>query len=167
MNIFILSTNLTKNAQFHTNKHLVKMILEQTQLLCNAYYYTPILPSKIYKLYNKNHPASIWARQNLQNWLWLKQNTLELLKEYEYRYQKQHKCATLLLTLPNPQLPNFKRTPFVQVVPPQYKAKNAVLAYRNYYLNEKQHTFSWKNRQVPPFVKKHLNASSSLINKFD
>ena len=155
MNIFILHHNLTKNAQFHTNKHLVKMILEQTQILCNAYHYTTFVPENCYKPYNLKHPATLWVVKSLQNWLWLKQSTLELLKEYEFRYHKPHKCKALLETLPNPPLPNTKRTPFAQIVPSDLVTKQALVAYRNYYLTHKQHTFAWKNRPVPPFVKKH------------
>jgi len=165
LNIFVLSSNLTKNAQYHTNKHLVKMITEQTQLLCSAYYFTPTIPEDIYKLYNPNHPAAKWARASLQNWLWLKQSTLALLNEYAFRYGKQHKTALLIEKLPNPELPNKKRTPFAQVVLTVYRCNNAIVAYRSYYVNEKQHTFAWKNRPVPPFVKRHLKKLKQAVKQ--
>jgi deoxyribose-phosphate aldolase len=36
MNIFILDTDIKKCAEYHLDKHCVKMILETTQLLNNA-----------------------------------------------------------------------------------------------------------------------------------
>jgi len=36
MNIFVLDNNIELCAQYHNNKHVVKMILETTQLLNNA-----------------------------------------------------------------------------------------------------------------------------------
>ena len=154
MNIFVLSGNLAKNAEYHTDRHLVKMITEQTQLLCSAYYYTDFIPNGIYKLYNGNHPASKWARASLQNWLWLKQSTLALCDEYEYRFEKTHASKQLVLRLPNPHLPNITRTPFAQVMPEEYRANNAISAYHNFYLARKNHLFVWTKRPIPPFVAK-------------
>lgn len=154
MNIFVLSSNLTTNAKYHTDRHVVKMITEQTQLLCSAYYYTDFVPPNAYKLYNGNHPAAKWARASLQNWLWLKQSTLALCDEYEYRYGKTHKTKQMVLDLPVPDLPNKPRTPFAQVMPEQYRTTNAITAYRNFYLAEKSHLFVWTKRNKPPFVKK-------------
>lgn len=36
MNIFVLDLDITKCAEYHCDKHVVKMILETTQLLNNS-----------------------------------------------------------------------------------------------------------------------------------
>jgi hypothetical protein len=38
MNIFYLDDNLELNAEYHVDKHCIKMIVEQTQLLCSVHW---------------------------------------------------------------------------------------------------------------------------------
>ncbi len=40
MNIFILDLDVKKCAQYHVDKHVVKMILETAQLLCGVHHVT-------------------------------------------------------------------------------------------------------------------------------
>ena len=40
MNIFFLDENPTLSAQYHVDKHVVKMILETAQLLCSVHHVT-------------------------------------------------------------------------------------------------------------------------------
>ena len=50
MNIFILDKDIEKCAQYHCDKHLIKMILESAQLLCTAHWidkYVGYVPRKI------------------------------------------------------------------------------------------------------------------------
>jgi len=82
MNIFILDNDFKLNAQYHTDKHIIKMITEQNQLLCSAYYFTDSIPDNIYKLTHQNHPCAIWTRKSLSNWKWLKASTISLCDEY-------------------------------------------------------------------------------------
>lgn len=160
MNIFVLDKDKATNAHYYIDKHVVKMILEYTQLLSSAYYYTGYVPEGIYKLYGKNHPSSIWVRESVDNWLWLKQMADILVGEYEYRFGKTHKSKAVLEKMPVPNLPKLGLTEFVQVMPDKYKADNAYEAYQNYYLGDKQHLFSWKGREVPKFVLQNLNSNS-------
>jgi len=46
MNIFFLDEDPTLSAQYHVDKHVVKMILETAQLLCGAHHVTPQVPTK-------------------------------------------------------------------------------------------------------------------------
>lgn len=152
MNIFVLDYDGYKNAEYHCDKHVVKMITEQTQLLCSAYYFTDFIPEGVYKLTHANHPCAKWARESLSNWLWLCENTLILCEEYTYRYGKHHKCERLCETLPNPKIEDIGLTPFALAMPEQYKCEDAVESYRNYYNGEKQHLFHWKNRPIPDWI---------------
>ena len=155
MNIFILDENQMLNAQYHCDRHVVKMILEQNQLLTTAHHMTgtnsKIIP---YKKTHHNHPCSKWARASLSNYMWLLNSTEELCREYTYRYEKIHKCERILrwCKMNKPNIIDIGLTPFAQAMPAQYKNKNAVLAYRAYYLGEKHHLFSWKRRSVPFWI---------------
>lgn len=152
MNIFILDQDLQKNAEYHVDKHVVKMILEQTQLLSSVYYFTNEPAAAPYRLTHKNHPCAKWVRESLSNWKWLKNFTIVLANEYTYRYGKYHKSGELAKDLPDPELIDIGITPFPQAMPVQYQDEDPVKAYRSYYLGEKSHLFSWKKRQIPKWV---------------
>ena len=94
MNIFVLDWDVKKCATYHNDKHVVKMILETAQLLCGSHWSTG--SEAPYKLSHKNHPCSIWVRQDLNNYLWLCELGLELCKEYSYRYGKRHKTQEII-----------------------------------------------------------------------
>jgi len=82
MNIFFLDADVKKCAEYHCDKHVVKMILETAQLLCSAHHITNQVTDQVpYKLSHKNHPCSIWVRTSLSNYLYLCELGLELCKE--------------------------------------------------------------------------------------
>ena len=70
MNIFYLTHNPMECAEQHCDKHVVKMILEYAQLLSTAH---RLLDNnqKVYKTAFKNHPSTIWTRENKSNYRWL------------------------------------------------------------------------------------------------
>lgn len=152
MNIFILhDTDFDLCAQYHCDKHVVKMILETTQLLNNARFkHNPSL-SPIYKPTHINHPCSIWASETRSNFNWLTNLGLALCKEYTLRYNKRHKCHDIIefFSESDMYLPDGNLTPFAQCMPDQYKHKNAVEAYRNYYRGEKRDIAKWTTRSTP------------------
>lgn len=159
MNIFILDYDKEKSAKYHVDKHIVKMPLEQDQILSATHHLSGTDPSIIpYRLTHKNHPASVWCRKSLSNYLWLCDYTIELCKEYTYRYKKIHKCEKVAEwckeNLPN--IPDVGLTPFVQAMPDDCKNQDAVKAYRSYYIKHKKHLFAWKNREVPEWIRKYL-----------
>ena len=152
MNIFVLDLDQEKNAQYQVDKHIVKMITEQNQLLCSTYYYTDYIPDNIYKLTHYNHPCSKWARESLSNWLWLRSMTLELCKEYTFRYGKIHKGEGVCKSLVTPHIKDIGLTHFAEAMPEQYRDKDVVKAYRQYYNGEKKNLFKWTKRSIPDWV---------------
>lgn len=156
MNIFVLDTDTVKCAQYHIDKHCVKMILETTQLLNNALIFHNKLYVPVYKETHKNHPASIWARTSRDNYEWLNHLGLELCKEYTYRYGKTHKCQSILkdLTHGNSFIPSGPMTPFEKCMPDQYKVNDPVESYRNYYRGDKAYIAKWTRRETPDWWKK-------------
>ena len=114
MNIFILDEDLDTNAEYHVDKHIVKMPLEAAQMLCTVHWinkYVGYVPRKLtsdeWALVSKqktniprdfpylptmyNHPCTIWARSSMDNYEWLYTYALALGEEYTYRYGKVHK----------------------------------------------------------------------------
>lgn len=164
MNIFVLDQNPAMAAKYHCDKHVVKMILETAQLLSTAHRtldgqhqvgLSPsgrkqqqwILPDEreiyLYKATHVNHPCAIWCRETLTNYNWLYTLGIELCYEYTRRYNKIHLCQTKIfdewLSLsPDALKKKSGLTPFAQAMPDQYKNTDPVVAYRNYYINEKE-----------------------------
>ena len=100
MNIFYLDKSFTKSAEYHCDKHVVKMILETAQLLSTAH---RVLDGDakadivgLYKCTHKNHPSSVWVRSNQGAYQWTFMLFERLCKEYTRRYDKVHKSARLL-----------------------------------------------------------------------
>jgi hypothetical protein len=155
MNIFFLDRDVKKCAQYHCDKHVVKMVLETAQLLCSAHHMISQVTDQVpYKLSHKNHPCSIWVRESLSNYLYLCELGLELCKEYTYRYGKRHKsqdviewCVTNKVKICDK---GFSDPP--KAMPDEYKVVDAVESYRNYYLGAKMEFCKWKNRPVPEWV---------------
>jgi hypothetical protein len=161
MNIFFLDENPTLSAQYHVDKHVVKMILETAQLLCGVHHMTPqVTPQVPYKLSHKNHPCAIWARESLSNYLYLCEMGLELGKEYTYRYGKKHKSIEVIewCIVNKPNIPDIGFTTPAKAMPDEYKVDSVVESYRNYYMGAKISLASWKNREKPFwFGKKELD----------
>jgi hypothetical protein len=157
MNIFFLDFDTKKCAEYHCDKHVVKMILETAQLLCSTHW---VIGSEApYKLSHKNHPCSIWVRESLSNYLYLCDLGLELCKEYTYRYGKRHKSQDVIeWCLTNK--PNISDTEFTEppkAMPDEYKVNNVIESYRNYYIGAKKDFAKWKNRNIPEwFSNKHI-----------
>ena len=145
MNIFVLDNDIERCAQYHCDKHVVKMILETAQILCTV-------AGDGYKPTHKNHPCTVWARHSVDNWLWLRELCYALGREYTHRYGKTHKSIAVVQGLSVPELPHKGRTPFALAMPTQYQQGCAVASYRAYYLGEKSDMFQWTKRNKPEWV---------------
>lgn len=151
MNIFILDEDVKLAAQYHCDKHVVKMILETAQILSTALRENGYDGDDIYRATHKNHPCVKWATESRENFLWLCKLGLELAYEYEFRYEKWHKSARVISQCIryNTLIPEGKQTPFPQAMPDKYKSENVVQAYRDYYIGEKKDFATWKKRDKP------------------
>ena len=155
MNIFVLDKDPKKCAEYHNDKHVVKMILETAQLLCGVHHMAESKLDIPYRLSHKNHPCSIWARECIENYVWLCDLGMELCKEYTYRYGKRHKSQDIIewcITNHPPLKETGDLTPFRLAMPEECKIGGPVESYREYYIKEKKHFSKWKNRDVPEFM---------------
>jgi hypothetical protein len=151
MNIFFLDYDVKKCAQYHVDKHVVKMILETAQLLCGVHWVTESTYLIPYKLSHKNHPCAIWARESLSNYLYLCELGLELCEEYTYRYGKRHKSQNVIewCLVYRPNIKDIGFTEPAKAMPDEFKVKSVVQSYRNYYMGAKSGFAVWKNREIP------------------
>jgi hypothetical protein len=159
MNIFLLDTDTRKCAQYHCDKHVVKMILETAQLLCGVHHMTDQVTDQVpYKLSHKNHPCAIWSRESLSNYLYLCDLGLELCREYTYRYGKRHKSQDVIewCIVNKPNIVDKGFTEPARAMPDEYKVDSIVESYRNYYIGEKSKIAVWKNREIPEWFNVEL-----------
>lgn len=150
MNIFLLDRNIEKCAKYHCDQHVVKMILEYTQILCTVLYLNGIACP--YKPTHQKHPCVIWAGLSLDNWLWLKELTYYLNKEYKYRWNnlRNHRSFEVANELKCPRLSNIGLLEHPQAMPEQYRVLgDPVQAYRNFYTFSKSCFANWSKRKKP------------------
>ena len=165
MNIFTLDDCPKKSAELQHDKHVVKMILESAQMLCGVYHAQEI-DGAPYRKTHHNHPCSVWAREDMDNFYWLINHAFALCKEYTHRYGRVHKSQAVIewcrKNASKLNIPMVGITPFAQAMPNEYRQPNSIKAYRNYYVNEKlNRKTKWTNRNIPNiFINK-----MELINK--
>ena len=156
MNIFYLDEDVTECAKMHVDKHCVKMILEYAQLMSTAHHVLAgeLAPEGIYKSTHVNHPSAVWARQSVYNYIRLYNLWIALMKEYTYRYGKNHACERLIevLCFTPFNIPRIDFTSPPCCMPDECKTGDTIESYRKYYLMHKSHIFAWKNRPVPDWV---------------
>jgi hypothetical protein len=146
MNLFILSLDPAKVAEYMMDKHIAKIILEAVQMLCTTKRLLDSaaesesgnarIDSCVYKIAHKNHPVTIWCRAAKANFVW----TLDLIDamhaEWKYRYghpaSKQHKSYIVAQYLRDniPDASKFEKvkidgimTPFALAMPDEHKVR--------------------------------------------
>lgn len=175
MNIFFLSMNPRRAAEWHCDRHVVKMILESTQLLWTAWHVLCAgneriledLPVKPYRPTHKNHPCARWVRESPANYAWLCALAAALVEEYHYRYpgsrgrgRRAHACEPHIewLTANPPPFASTSRGPPsltwpALAMPDEYKkGRNPIASYHAYYRGGKQHILKWTRREPPAWV---------------
>ena len=155
MNLFVTDPRPTTCAEEHCDVHLRKMIVETAQLLSTAH--TELDGVQVaYKPTHKNHPYAVWVRADYKNYRWTGALFYFLLKEYEFRFNKQHKSAEHLQALIKVPL-NItgsrmnsagKLAPegFVTAMPDNYLENSVETSYQDY-LNDKFK--EWRSRARP------------------
>jgi hypothetical protein len=170
MNIFFLDIDPQKSAEFHCDKHVVKMILEIVQLLYTAHHILGSqLPTNAYKPVSKSHPTAIWIRTCIENYTYSIELAMCLCKEYTYRYNKIHSCEShvnfLKLNVPVfEKKETYKDTTVLSTntffqskgithvplaMPVECMVKDTIQSYRKYYIMYKKGFVKWTNRPVP------------------
>lgn len=172
MNIFIFSFNPSDNAKLYCDVHVIKIILEITQLLYTTIH---ILDSELlisapnggYRKTHVNHPVSIWVRQSKSNWLWTLYMGFALCDEYKARgfgKGKEHACRRHLEWMETHVRLNFPLDHFTtpaQAMPDEYKhLTSTTIAYARYMIKGKT---VFKNGKVPTW-NKEIKIPATLKN---
>lgn len=171
MNIFFLDTNIKKSAEYHVDKHCIKMRLELAQIACVAHHVTGTNTSIIpYKRTHQNHPSAIWTRESLANYNYVVELGFALCDEKDFRYSvKPQDCRAvfewLKMNQPNiadigltrPKLAiNWDLLNINEIQQDHINGESdfewAVRNYRAYYNDGKQHLYAWKNRSKPYWI---------------
>jgi len=181
MNIFALSPDPTIAAQFNCDKHVVKMILELSQVLSTAH---RVLDGKLtdglspkgrkqkqyvhpnellYKATHINHPSAKYCRDSKEQYRWAVEHLNALCSEYTYRYGNVHKAqrdglvAWLCSNVPkNIGTKTIFDLPY-PAMPDECISSDVVESYRKYYMTHKRHLANWSgkvnSRPVPSWYK--------------
>ena len=166
MNIFILDVEIKNSARFHTDKHCVKMILEHCQMLCTAILVNNKLKNILnivdipYKKTHVNHPCTIWASKNFDNFAWLVAYTHELYEEFKYRYSKDHLSYITLKNkgiITNSIITYGSSLSILDLSPACVMPNDCITGtvienYRNDYKQYKSQLFKWTKREKPYWI---------------
>ena len=160
MNVFVLDLDPVIAAQYHNNRHCVKMILESAQILSTAAQLNTEVNPSLYRPTHSKHPCTVLATKNRANYEWVLCLMKSLLDEYTFRFGKEHKSGRLITHLENmaPNIPEGALS-FAQAMPDVYKDADPVKAYRAYYSGDKRFDKAgkpldiWTNRPKPEFMK--------------
>ena len=169
MNLFACEEHPVKAAQALPDKHVVKMCIENAQMLAVALGDLHGLGwgeirKKDGTFYSQrshfNHPSTVWVRSSYANLAWTIVHGLALCSEYMYRYNKVH--AAVIAHLDAKELFHANvpfgldswtlHTPFARAMPEYLKFDENVSdvnAYRMYLVNHKPWA-SWKVEDRKP-----------------
>ena len=177
MNIFVLDETPKKSAEYHCDKHVVKMILESGQMMCTSHwlhllsnYYdgeitdfkrvkdiqawlfenTHPMEQPPWKISHMRHPCTLWTNESYSNYMWHWELAKELCAEYTKRYHKIHKSEAVIdwLGKNTPRLmQDIGKTPHPICMKDEYKLDGVIDSYRNYYIKDKVRFAKWKTKE--------------------
>jgi len=156
MNIFHLHTDPKICAEYHCDKHVVKMILETAQMLSTAYRRNFGDNDDLYKTAYPKHPMTIWVGDSGANFFWSLQLLDQLLYQYTLRYNKVHKTIKISNLLHGKhKLWHKWKTPMTDpplCMPDDCKRDCYIFSYRKYYKEYKSHFAKYTVVDTPDFM---------------
>ena len=176
VNIFYLDENSNLAAQYHCDKHVVRMVLETAQILSTAHHVLDgddnrfsqqALDRGLYRPTHFNHPTVKWVRGFSDHYIWTWKFFVSLCDEFEFRRKgKQHKSSQLIEPLKRPPTNIAKaddpETKFISpplVMPEEFHRDDAVESYRDYYFYKWQKgivSYDW-GREMPDWLKARIS----------
>jgi len=159
MNRFIIAHLPQEIAQSLCDKHVVKMVLEEAQMLCTVVRKAnPEFADEhnLYRLAHANHPCTLWAGTTRSNYMYSFRLWNHIASEYKYRYGKVHASQRHLDAIRKGAkfVPEGELTAHPECFSDRTDLKTGefwpVDSYRKFY-QTKQHRFkmTWTNRDVP------------------
>tara|TARA_R110002012_G_scaffold36000_1_gene102104 strand:- start:267 stop:794 length:528 start_codon:yes stop_codon:yes gene_type:complete len=172
MNRFIVDYDVVSIAQSLCDQHIVKMPLEEAQMLCTAlWHHAPDYAEEnnLYKPVHQKHPCTIWAMHSRANYIYAYNLYCAMLAEYNHRYDKFHGCGKHIVALAKGGefLPDLGLTKHPQCFSGHDDLKTdeffPVNAYRDFYKVDKLSFARYnKGRQMPEWLKKGISYDQEI-----
>jgi len=166
MNRFILYHDPKDIAESLCDQHVVKMPLEEAQMLCTAlWHHRPEYAERrgLYKPVHQKHPCTLWAMETKANYLFAYGLYTSMLCEYHHRYGKWHGAGkhSEALCIGYDFVPEGGLTPHPQCFSGHDDLKTdedwPIKAYRQFYKRDKMSFARWnKNRAMPEWLQEGI-----------
>jgi hypothetical protein len=168
MNIFFLSLVPKECARMYCDQHVIKILLEITQMLYTAWHILGVPDNwhpprsksgkRGYVRAHENHPMCMWVRYSRTTYCFAARLGMELAAEYNSRFGKCHACTKHILWL-STHVPSvfsssksstayYGKYNIPQCMPPVHHQPDPVLAYRSYYKTKTFARWTEKNTLV-------------------
>ena len=162
MNRFIIDHDPQDIARSLCDQHIVKMPLEEAQMLCTALrHHAPEYAEEnnLYKAVHQRHPCTLWAMETRDNYAFAFRLYEAMLIEYTHRYGKYHGAGKHLHKIQDgfKYIPSGMITPHPQCFSGHDDLKTderwPIKAYRAFYQRGKMDFARWnKNRPMPTWL---------------
>ena len=163
MNRFIIEQTPQEIAKSLCDQHIVKMPLEEAQMLCTTlWHYAPDYAEEhgLYKPVHQKHPCTLWAMECQINYIWAFGLYDAMLTEYTNRYKKIHGAVKHFTPLWEGRkfVPDWKNfiTPHPQCFSGHDDLKTdesfPIEAYRKFYIVDKLRFARYKYTEKPQWL---------------
>ena len=162
MNRFIIEFNVEDIAKSLCDQHIVKMPLEEAQMLCTTlWHHAPEYAEaqNLYKPVHQKHPCTLWAMQTRDNYAFAFSLYDAMLTEYTHRYGKWHGAMKHIdaLDYGRKMIPEGWQTPHPQCFSGLDHLKTdeqfPIKAYREFYKADKLKFARYsKGRSMPEWM---------------
>tara|TARA_R100000995_G_C3433440_1_gene99653 strand:- start:162 stop:653 length:492 start_codon:yes stop_codon:yes gene_type:complete len=158
MNRFIIEDTPHEIAKSLCDQHVVKMPLEEAQMLCTTlWHHAPDYAEQkgLYKPVHQKHPCTLWAMENRANYVWAFSLYKAMLFEYYSRYMKKHGASKHFQSLWEGRfhVPCGQRTAHPQCFSGHDDLKTdefmPIEAYRKFYIVDKARFARYKYTEKP------------------
>ena len=185
MNRFQLEETPEDCAKSHCDKHIIKMPVEEAQMLSTVHRLldgvVEMRPSKsgkrivkyhrldddrelvLYRPVHAGHPCTKWAMETSANYQWAYELFVALCKEYTHRYGRTHLSETKLTDLLSRHPYNIPKGPLTEMPlamgsnPECINYDDIIGSYRHYYATKKNRfSMVWTNRDEPTWWSKYI-----------
>lgn len=167
MNRFIIEHHPDAIARSLCDQHIVKMPLEEAQMLCTAvWHHNPSFAeyTGLYKPVHQKHPCTLWAMETRANYVFAYNLYTSMLCEYHNRYGKWHGAGkhSRALNCAQQFIPEGALTPHPQCFSGHDDCKTdeewPIMAYRAFYKVDKTAFARYnKGRNMPEWMKENCN----------
>ena len=176
MNRFLIEHDPDSIARSLCDQHIVKMPLEEAQMLCTSlWHHAPEYAEEcgLYKAVHQKHPCTLWAMENRANYHYALVLYKRMLDEYTQRYDKHHGAGKHLSALEYGMrfIPygTGRLTPHPQCFSGHDDLKTdeiwPVEAYRAFYVVDKMRFARYdKGRKMPQWMQAHKDVLERIFN---